>query len=51
MSKCSHIPGSLLAYAVICFINLSHSDWAKMKSQGSFNLHFLDFLAKDVEHF
>lgn len=31
------------------FIKLRYSDWAKMKSLSSFNVHFL--MAKDVEHF
>jgi hypothetical protein len=28
---------------------LSHSDWSKMKSQSSFDLHFMG--AQDVGHF
>lgn len=49
MDKCSPLPRTLPPCFLTCLIYLGPSDWGKMKSWSSYNLHFL--MAKDVEHF
>lgn len=47
MSKCFPDHMSLSLCTVISFIDLSYSDWVKMNSQGSLNLHFI---VKNAKH-
>ena len=39
VNKCSSFPTFISAF-LMCTCDPNHSDWGKMKSQSSFNLHF-----------
>jgi hypothetical protein len=44
VNKCFPFPTPLPSFIIICLWNLSHCEWAKIKSRSSFILHFHDGL-------